>query len=149
MRAAWGCRQPAQDKAFCISACPFAAARHDPCPDRGRLHVGGSLLAGHVLASEVISLAAVSSPPVLSESSKSHSIGPPTTGLGPTRPAHHAMAGRRLSYPSRIRVERGGDTGCLRLGARCLAAAGAAPGQVCTAGPSRPVRASPKGGTGG
>ena len=30
-------------------------------------------------------------------------------------------------------------------GARCPAAASAAPGQVCAAGPSRPIRASPKG----
>ena len=32
--------------------------------------------------------------------------GPPATGSDPTRPVGHAVAGRRPSYPSRIRVER-------------------------------------------
>ena len=53
-------------------------------------------------------------------------VGPPATGSGPTRPAGLAVAGRRPSYPSRIRVER----------AVTRTAAGAAPGQVCAAGPS-------------
>ena len=50
------------------------------------------LLAGHVLAWEVVALAAASSPLALSESSESH-----LNAAG--------VAGRRLSNPSRIRVE--------------------------------------------
>ena len=73
-------------------------------------------------------------------------VGPPATGSGPTRPAGLAVAGRRPSYPSRIRVERAATRGAAGRGARCPAAAGAAPGQVCAAGPSRPVRASPRAG---
>ena len=41
------------------------------------------------------------------------------------------MAGRQPSYPSRIRVERAATRGAAGRGARCFAAAGTAPGQVC------------------
>ena len=72
---------------YCISARPFAAAgpaghELEPGPGRGRRHVGGigrdgggklvGLLAGHVLAWEVVTLAAASSPPALSDSSESN-----------------------------------------------------------------------------
>ena len=73
-------------------------------------------------------------------------VRPPATGSGPTRPAGLAVAGRRPSYPSSIQVERAATRGAAGRGACCPVAAGAAPGQVCAAGPSRSVRASPRAG---
>ena len=137
---------------YCVSARPFAAAGHDPGPDRGRLHVGCMGDGGEWWArwSDTFWLGrwslSLQSPPLpLSPSRRSRTcvrVGPPATGSGPTRPAGRAVAGRRPSYPSRIRVERAATRGAAGRGARCPSAAGAAPGQVCAAGPSRPVRAS-------
>ena len=49
-------------------------------------------------------------PPLFpSRPSRTHvHVGLPATGSGPTRPAGHAVAGRKPSYASRIRVERAG-----------------------------------------
>ena len=87
-------------------------------------------------------LAAVSSPPTLSETSESHvrtvrSCRASRDRVGPNGPAGSAVADRRPSYPYRFRLERAASRGATGLGARCPAAAGAAPGRVCTAGPSR------------
>ena len=66
-------------------------------------------------------------------------VGLPATGSGLMRPAGSVVADRRPSYPFHFRVERAAWRGATGLGAeaRCPAAAGAVPGQVCAAGPSR------------
>ena len=134
--------------------------RARPRPRSRTLHVNGKgvVVAGGPVRRAlawvvtVVTLAASSSPPALSEASESHEHSYPSRATrdrsGLTRPVGHrdAVAGRRPSCPSRIRVERATTRGAAARGARCPAAAGEAPGQVCAAGPSRPVRASPKGG---
>ena len=67
-------------------------------------------MAGLVLAWEVVALAAASTPPALSESSESHVRSCRAT-RDPTRSAGLAVAGRWLSYPSHIRVERAATRG--------------------------------------
>ena len=71
-------------------------------------------------------------------------VGPPAAGSGRTRPASPCgpQAARRPAdtYPSHIRVERAATRGARAAGGRgacCPAATGAAPGQVCAAGPCR------------
>ena len=79
----------------------------------------------------VVALTAASSPLALSDSESSEScvrVGPPATGSGPTRPAGLAVACRRPSYLSHIRVERAVTRGTTDRGARCPAAAGVVPG---------------------
>ena len=116
-RAVSGRRRPAQDHAF-------IAYRHVPSPPPGRTLAPVEdaftsaaclvvvavwplgLLAGHGLASEVVALAAVFSPPALSESSESHvrsyraksdRFGPNATGR-PRRGGPHAILSE--SHPS-------------------------------------------------
>ena len=122
------------------------AAWRDPGPYRGRLRVtlrNGAIMVVAVaggpvgwtrLVAAAVALAAASSL-LLSQSRPSRRcvrVGPPATGSGPTRPACYALAGRRPWYPSRIRVESGGDR------------ATSAGGLVAGAGlRGRPARASP------
>ena len=75
----------------------------------------------------------------LSESSESHvrSCRATCEQVGPTG---FAIAGRRQSCPSRIRVERAVTQGAAGRGARCPAATGAASGQPARAGQSEPPR---------
>ena len=153
-RAASGRRRPARDHAF-------IAYRRVPSPPPGTTpapieDVFTSAVWGVVVSGGPVghtrfgfsgrwSLSLQSPPLPLSPSRPSRTcvrVGPPATGSGPTRPAGLAVAGRRPSYPSRVRVERAATRGAAGRGARCPSAAGAAPGQVCAAGPSRPVRAS-------
>ena len=135
--------------------CPFAAAGMNPAPiedsftlaawgGRGGVVVGP--LARHVLAWEVVALAAASFLPSSSlrvvrvaPTRTCVRVGPPATGSAPTRPAGLAVAGRRSSNPSRIRVERAVTRGPAGRGARCPAAAGSAQ-------PARAGRSEPKGG---
>ena len=126
----------------CKLACPFAAARHGPGPKRGRLQVGGSMRGG------VISFWALWRDTILmgvgryrcgqpSPSRPSRTcvqvrvtVGPPATRSDPAWPADLAVAGRRPSYPSCIRVERVATRGAAGRGAR----------QICATSPSRLVR---------
>ena len=120
----------------------------DPGPDQGRLRVSGMgvVVAVGPVGRRRFGLGGGRSCCSL-QSSEPHlrfCVGPPATVSGLTLPAGQAGAGRSPSYPSRIRVERAATRGAASQGARCPAAAGAAPGQVCAAGPGRRIRASPK-----
>ena len=126
-------RSPSADsgsRLYCILMRPFAAAWHDPGPDRGPLHVSGIGDCGSWwtcwsdtfwLERWSISLQPPPSLLPLSPSRPSRTcfrVGPPATGSGPTRPAGHAVAGCRPPYPCRIRVERAATRalGCRRPG---------------------------------
>ena len=101
---------------YCIPARPFAAAGHDPGPHAGRLHISGMGVGGgwwacwpdtFLFGSWSLTLQPPPFPFSPSRPSRTFvRVGPPATVLGPTRPAGHAVAGCRPSYPSRIRVTR-------------------------------------------
>ena len=97
----------------------------------GLLQVGGMGLAAHILAWELVALAAASFPSHSSESHVSSCLAKGSAGL--------AVAGRRPSCPSRIRVQRVATRGAAGRRARCAAAAGAAPGHCVRS--ARPARA--------
>ena len=92
---------------YCTSACPFAAAGHDPGPDCRHLHVGGMRGGSGCRAcwQDTFWLGRWSlslQPPALPLSLSRPSctcvlVRPPDTGSGPTRPASYVVAGCRNS----------------------------------------------------
>ena len=107
---------------YCTLARPFAAAGHDPGPNRGRLHVGGMGGGGEWwarwpdtfwLGKWSLSLQPHSSPPALSESFESHRLarafvsGHPRPGQPQRgRPAlPWRAAGRRIRVASEWREQ--------------------------------------------
>ena len=84
--------------------------------------------------------------PALSKSSESHIRSCRATRdrvAGPNPAGRHHRGGPPTVVSELHPGGGSGDTGRRRPRARCPAAAGAVPGQVCEAGPSRPARASP------
>ena len=110
------------------------AARHGTGPKRGRLQVGGSISCWAWWRDTFWHRRwSFSLRPALSQTSESQvrvTVGPQATRSDPAWPADLAVAGRRPSYPSCIRVERVATRGAAGRGAR----------QICATSPSRLVR---------